>query len=174
MKFIITEEIINAVLSVNAKITFDTKGTGAVLEVQTAVDWFLQMAKAEKIRKSSPSAYEVKHRIERQPTGYQGYISQEAAMIGVRSIVICIRAPWLMSFRFWNKHSLNHFRCHLLIPQLVVSNDPASWNPQNCRETVFIREHLVFVIRTKHVFNREMRVGYNDHSIIIPKAVTHD
>jgi hypothetical protein len=44
------------------------------------------MPKTKTLRKSSPTAYAVKHRIERQPSGYKGYISQEAAMIAA---IIC-------------------------------------------------------------------------------------
>lgn len=44
------------------------------------------MPKTERLSKNSPTAYSVKHRIEQQPTGYKGYLSQEAAMIAA---IIC-------------------------------------------------------------------------------------
>lgn len=86
MSFIVTAELIEAVLRRNPKITYDITSPEAISEVQTSVDWFLYMPKTERISKSSPTAYHIKHRIERQPSGYKGYISYEAAMIAA---IIC-------------------------------------------------------------------------------------
>jgi hypothetical protein len=86
MSFTVTAELIEAVLRSNPKITYDITSPEAISQVQTSVDWLLQMPKTKTLRKSSPSAYSVKHRIERQPSGYKGYISKEAAMIAA---IIC-------------------------------------------------------------------------------------
>jgi hypothetical protein len=86
MYYKVTTELIEAVLRRNPKIIYDMTSPEAISQVQTSVDWLLQMPKTERISKSSPTAYHVKHRIERQPTGYKGYISPEAAMIAA---IIC-------------------------------------------------------------------------------------
>jgi hypothetical protein len=86
MSFTVTAELIEAVLKRNTEIKYDMTSPEAISQVQTSVDWFLQMPKTQTLRKSSPTAYAVKHRIERQPTGYKGYISEEAAMIAA---IIC-------------------------------------------------------------------------------------
>lgn len=81
MTYIIKKELIEHILRANPKIKYDMASAEAVEQVQTSVDWFLQMPRTSTIRKSSPSVYHVKHRIERQPTGYKGPITTEATLI---------------------------------------------------------------------------------------------
>ena len=81
MIFKIERILVESILDTNKGIVFDLDERGALEQVQTCVDWFMQMPKTERISKSSPSAHQIKHRIERQPSGYKGYISREAAII---------------------------------------------------------------------------------------------
>ncbi|MCB2204506.1 hypothetical protein KQI65_07135 [bacterium] len=86
MKFKIKKELIDEMLKVFPSIEYDSTADDAVSQVQTSVDWFLQMPKTKNLRQNSPTAGSIKHYIERQPTGYKGYISEDAALIAA---IIC-------------------------------------------------------------------------------------
>jgi hypothetical protein len=81
MKFNVKSKIVKDLLALNKGIEFDLDEVGAIEQIQRAVDWLIEMPKTKYLRKSSPSAYSVKHRIENFPAGSSGYVSREAAII---------------------------------------------------------------------------------------------